>query len=53
MSRIGKQPIKIPAGVKVSSKENVFHFEGPKGKLSQAVPNGVMAKVDGLLDRHG
>ncbi len=47
MSRIGKQPIKIPAGVKVSSKENVFHFEGPKGKLSQAVPNGVKAKIEG------
>lgn len=47
MSRIGKQPIKIPTGVKVSQKENVFNFEGPKGKLSQALPNGVKAKVEG------
>jgi large subunit ribosomal protein L6 len=47
MSRIGKQPIKIPTGVKVSQKENVFHFEGPKGKLSQKLPVGVKAKVDG------
>ena len=47
MSRIGKQPIKIPAGVKISQKGNVFLFEGPKGKLSQAVPVGVIAKLDG------
>lgn len=47
MSRIGKQSIKIPAGVKVSAKENVFHFEGPKGKLSHVVPNGVKVKVEG------
>ncbi len=47
MSRIGKQSIKIPAGVKVSSKGNVFHFEGPKGKLSHIVPTGVVVKVDG------
>ena len=46
MSRIGKQSIKIPAGVKITSKENVFQFEGPKGKLSQAIPNGVKAKVE-------
>ena len=47
MSRIGKQSIKIPAGVKVSSKDNVFTFEGPKGKLSHVVPNGVIVKVNG------
>ncbi len=47
MSRIGKQSIKIPSGVKVSSKENVFHFEGPKGKLSHALPNGIKVKVEG------
>lgn len=47
MSRIGKQPIKIPAGVKVSAKGNVFHFEGPKGKLSHTLPMGISAKIDG------
>lgn len=47
MSRIGKQSIKVPAGVKVSSKDNVFNFEGPKGKLSHAVPHGISVKVDG------
>jgi len=47
MSRIGKQTIKIPTGVKVSSKDGTFNFEGPKGKLSQKLPKGVNAKVDG------
>jgi large subunit ribosomal protein L6 len=47
MSRIGKQQIKIPTGVKVTTKGNLFSFEGPKGKLSQALPNGVNAKIEG------
>lgn len=47
MSRIGKQSIKIPAGVKVSNKDNVYSFEGPKGKLSQAIPHGIQLKIDG------
>lgn len=33
MSRVGKQPIMVPAGVKVALKEGVVHVEGPKGKL--------------------
>lgn len=47
MSRIGKQSIKIPAGVKVSNKDNVYSFEGPKGKLSQTIPNGIKLKIEG------
>lgn len=34
MSRIGKNPIPIPDGVKVSVKGNEITVEGPKGKLS-------------------
>ena len=38
MSRIGKLPIEIPAGVTVTiSPENVVTVKGPKGELSQAV----------------
>ena len=33
MSRIGKQPVAIPAGVKVSVAHGVVKVEGPKGKL--------------------
>lgn len=47
MSRIGKQSIKIPAGVKVSAKGNVYNFEGPKGKLSHTVPHGISVKIEG------
>jgi large subunit ribosomal protein L6 len=35
MSRIGKIPVKIPNGVRVSFQDNVMVVEGPKGKLSQ------------------
>jgi large subunit ribosomal protein L6 len=35
MSRIGKIPVKIPPGVKVTFQDEVMTVEGPKGKLSQ------------------
>lgn len=47
MSRIGKQGIKIPSGVKVNAKGEVYSFEGPKGKLSHKVPHGIKVKVEG------
>ena len=37
MSRIGKLPIVIPAGVTVTLKDNVVTVKGPKGELSQYV----------------
>lgn len=41
MSRIGKMPVQIPAGVKVSQDHALVKVEGPKGKLSLQVPKGV------------
>ena len=35
MSRVGKLPVAIPAGVKVNVANGIFTVEGPKGKLSQ------------------
>ena len=35
MSRIGKIPVKVPKGVKVSFAGEMMTVEGPKGKLSQ------------------
>ena len=35
MSRIGKIPVKIPHGVKVTFDDEVMAVEGPKGKLTQ------------------
>jgi len=44
MSRIGKQPIKIPNGVKVSIDEKSVMLEGPKGKLTLSLPYGIKAE---------
>lgn len=46
MSRVGKQPIKVPNGVKVDLKPKEIRVEGPKGKLSAPIPNGVSLKLD-------
>ncbi|MDR1252011.1 MAG: 50S ribosomal protein L6 [Treponema sp.] len=35
MSRIGKIPVKVPKGVKVTFANEVMAVEGPKGKLTQ------------------
>ena len=35
MSRIGKLPVAVPAGVKISAAQHVISVEGPKGKLTQ------------------
>lgn len=45
MSRIGKQPVVIPAAVKVAVAGSSVHVEGPKGKLDQALPAGIMVEV--------
>ena len=37
MSRIGKLPIHVPAGVTVTIKDNVVAVKGPKGELEQVV----------------
>ena len=45
MSRIGKLPISIPAGVTVTLKENVVNVKGPKGELSQFVNPAIIVEV--------
>src|SRR5580765_5282152 len=47
MSRIGKQPVAIPAKVKVDVKGQRVFVEGPKGKLDFELPRRTAAKVDG------
>lgn len=46
MSRIGKAPIEIPAGVTVTVKDNVVTVKGPKGELSQQVNPDLTVKVE-------
>ena len=39
MSRIGKQPVEIPNGVKATVSGQTINVEGPKGKLSMDAHN--------------
>ena len=45
MSRIGKLPVAIPAGVKVSVTDSLITVEGPKGTLTQATRPEVTVEV--------
>lgn len=50
MSRIGKQPIPIPNGVKVNIKKNEVTVKGPNGELSQLFnPDIKIEEQDGEL----
>ena len=50
MSRVGKKPIPVPKGVKVSIGDQL-EVEGPKGKLSVPIPAGVRVEQrDGTLE---
>jgi large subunit ribosomal protein L6 len=46
MSRIGKAPISIPAGVNVAMKENVVTVKGPKGELHQEIKNDITVEIN-------
>ncbi|MDE6808959.1 MAG: 50S ribosomal protein L6 [Muribaculaceae bacterium] len=46
MSRIGKAPIEIPAGVTVKIDNNIVTVKGPKGELTQAVNPDLTVKVE-------
>ena len=46
MSRIGKLPIAIPAGVTIDFKDNVITVKGPKGELKQAVNPSIKVDVN-------
>jgi large subunit ribosomal protein L6 len=46
MSRIGKRPVEIPQGIKVSVKDGCVFAEGPKGKLQVGLMEGIAAQVE-------
>ena len=46
MSRIGKLPIAIPSGVKVSLNGNEISVQGSKGSLKQLLPERVIVAVE-------
>src|ERR1700688_2624541 len=41
MSRIGRKPIPIPAGVKIALQSGQVDVQGPKGKLTVPLPHGI------------
>ncbi|MSQ94902.1 MAG: 50S ribosomal protein L6 [Gemmataceae bacterium] len=47
MSRIGKQPVAIPAGVKVNVTGGLIKVEGPKGKLEFGWHPNMKVESDG------
>ena len=50
MSRIGKLPIQIPAGVTITVDSGLIKVQGPKGNLEQFITSNVTLNVeDGVL----
>ncbi len=47
MSRIGKLPVNLPAGVNVSFEDGVITVKGAKGTLTQKVAGDIDIKVEG------
>jgi len=50
MSRIGKKPISLPAGVSIKVDGNTSVVKGPKGEHKQHIPSGLtFDETDGML----
>jgi large subunit ribosomal protein L6 len=49
MSRIGKKPIPLPAGVTVSIEPERVSVNGPRGTLSERIPRDITVAQDGDL----
>jgi large subunit ribosomal protein L6 len=50
MSRVGKKPIPLPTGVKITVSDHL-HVEGPKGKLDVPIPPGIhLHQNNGILE---
>lgn len=47
MSRIGKQPIPVPKGVSVELADREIQVKGPKGTLTESLPEGVELEMEG------
>ncbi|UCD85033.1 MAG: 50S ribosomal protein L6, partial [Deltaproteobacteria bacterium] len=56
MSRVGRLPISIPAGVKVSVSGPKVTVEGPNGSLTQEIGQGISLRMEAdtiLVERAG
>ncbi len=47
MSRIGRKPVEIPAGVEIKQDGNVVTVKGPKGELTRTMSSDITMFVDG------
>ena len=45
MSKIGKLPVAVPAGVTVTCSDGLVSVKGPKGELSQKISNTIKVEV--------
>ena len=49
MSRIGKQPIEMPAGITAELKDGILSVKGPKGELTQKIHPNMIVEIDGNI----
>jgi large subunit ribosomal protein L6 len=47
MSRVGKKPIKVPSGVKITIGDRQLEVEGKKAKLGSPIPPGIRFELNG------
>jgi large subunit ribosomal protein L6 len=47
MSRVGRSPIPVPAGVQVALADGAVTVTGPQGKLARSVPDGITVDQEG------
>jgi large subunit ribosomal protein L6 len=47
MSRIGRTPIPVPAGVQVRSEDNRIVVKGPRGELSRVLHPDMIVRIEG------
>ena len=50
MSRIGRMPIPVPAGVDVKVDGSTVTVKGPKGTLTETVSSAMTVEWEGLYD---
>lgn len=47
MSRVGRQPIDIPSGVKVTFEDSYIFVNGKLGEMGRSIPAGISAELEG------
>ncbi len=46
MSRVGRMPVAVPSGVNIAIADGMIGVNGPKGNLSQSVPDGITIRAE-------